>query len=179
GNDFSAIADELLLTPLGMTESTFAQPIDASLRIVGADADFAPHRALFSSVENSWYNYPEKAAAGLWTTAEEYGVFARALLKAAGGQETAIPVSVSEAMLTPVVTPDWASDAETIRYGLGVVLELDERGDVVSVAHSGGNTGYKSYFTAIPQTGDVIVSMGNTEGSSPLNVAIVNALIER
>lgn len=184
GKDFATLADELLLAPLQMDESTFAQPIDpgeiAPLTITGADASFAPTGGIFSSFDDSWHNYPEQAAAGLWSTTEDYALFVRALLLAEQGAESVIPPTVAKAMLAPIADPEWWPDA---RYGLGVVVETGEDGTLARVSHSGGNAGYRSFFLAQPQTTNqpmsVVAVIANTSSSAYLNREIATALIEK
>ncbi|WP_298303148.1 serine hydrolase [uncultured Erythrobacter sp.] len=184
GKGFTQLADELLLRPLNMKHSTFEQPIENGpnwpLKITGADARIDPTQALFSPLTNSWHNYPEQAAAGLWTTSEDYARFALALVRASEGQENAIPPSVAEAMMTPQVKTGWETDTGPSHYGLGTMLELDEDGALLSVSHTGANAGYRSHFLARPAAADtpakVIVSIGNTPSAAPLNKAIVNGL---
>lgn len=187
GKDFASLASEVLLRPLGMTNSTFAQPIDEAVgdlpAITGADAGFDPTQALFTSLDNSWNNYPEQAAAGLWTTPAEYALFVNALLDAAAGENSAISAQVAIAMLTPQVQTPWGDEPGKFHYGLGVSLELDSKGQVTRVSHTGANAGYRAHFIAVPATGNapakIAVSMANTGNAAPLNAAIVNALIAR
>jgi len=187
GKGFAELAEEILLAPLGMTNSTFAQPIDDHKgdlpAIVGADAGFSPTQALFTPLDNSWHNYPEQAAAGLWTTPSDYARFAAALLEAAVGEESAIPSRVATAMLTPQAATGWGTETGPNHYGFGVMLELDEKGEVIRVSHTGANAGYRAHFIARPATNNapakMAVSMANTGNSASLNRAIVEALIKR
>jgi CubicO group peptidase (beta-lactamase class C family) len=76
GRPFAAAAQDLVLGPLGMTSSTFAQPLPADLRRQAARPD--------------WHVYPESAAAGLWTTAGDLGRFACAVAAAAAGRSSPV-----------------------------------------------------------------------------------------
>ena len=53
-----------ILTPMGLENSTYAQPLPESLH---ANAS-AAYDNLGNIIEGLWHNYPEQAAAGLWTT---------------------------------------------------------------------------------------------------------------
>lgn len=62
--EFSDIMQEQVLNPLGMTNSTYSNPLPKQyhdLAATGHYGDGAP-------VEGKWHVYPEMAAAGLWTT---------------------------------------------------------------------------------------------------------------
>ena len=183
GKDFATLADELLLKPLRMDKSTFAQPINpdeiAPLSITGADVGFAPTEGVFSTLNDSWHNYPEQAAAGLWSTTEDYSIFVQALLSAAEGDESIIPATVARAMLEPIAVTEWWPEA---RYGLGIVVETKEDGKLANVSHSGGNAGYRSFFLAQPKTVDqpmrIVTVIANTSSAAYLNREIAMALLE-
>src|SRR5499425_546670 len=61
---FPQIAQETVLGPLGMTNSTYSQPLPAETREKAASG----HRGYGEPVEGKIHVYPEMAAAGLWTT---------------------------------------------------------------------------------------------------------------
>jgi len=182
GKPFAELAEDILLEPLDMQQSTFAQPIDdaeiAPLTVVGADASFDIFDGVFSSVEDGWHNYPEQAAAGLWTTSEDYARFAIALIEAANGAENAIPSSMAQAMITRQADLDQGQ-----AYGLGTQLTFKDDGDLRFVSHSGANTGYRALFSVRPQSVDkpirAVVSIANTVSGAGLNEAIVFALTDK
>src|SRR3989442_9082163 len=62
---FDDLAAELVLKPLGMTHSTFQQPLKEPLAASAA----AGHDARGKPIAEKGRVYPEQAAAGLWTTA--------------------------------------------------------------------------------------------------------------
>jgi len=75
GMPFAEAAGDLVLRPLGMTSSTFAQPLPDDRRPRAARLD--------------WRVYPEAAAAGLWTTPEDLARFAGAVAAGAAGHGSA------------------------------------------------------------------------------------------
>jgi CubicO group peptidase (beta-lactamase class C family) len=178
GQPFAELMHDILLTPLGMTHSTFAQPIAPStiapLRIIGADSGIRIREGLFRPLNDSWHNYPEQAAAGLWTTSSDYARFVLAVINAAEGRTSSLSTTVGKAMLTPIGYPAWAGEQE--RYGLGVVIEPGPQGEIMSVWHSGLNAGYRSFFRAEPQSGRIVVSLSNSPGGAAFNEEIVDGL---
>src|SRR5207249_2438314 len=58
---FADALRELVLDPLGMSRSTFAQPLPADLRAKAATG----YRATGEPIAGRWHTYPEQAAAGL------------------------------------------------------------------------------------------------------------------
>jgi CubicO group peptidase (beta-lactamase class C family) len=71
---FAEAADELVLYPLGMHDTTFQQELPSRLR----DRSVRGQRAA-EEIEGGWHVYPAAAAAGLWTTARDLGRFASAI----------------------------------------------------------------------------------------------------
>ena len=70
--EFSRILRDTVLAPVGMTRSTYEQPLPVELRVSAAtpyDADGAP-------VAGGPHTYPEMAAAGLWTTPTDLARYA-------------------------------------------------------------------------------------------------------
>ncbi len=69
---FPQLLQESVLTPLGMTSSTFEQPLPAEK----ANTAAAGYYQKGSAVRGRWHVYPELAAAGLWTTPTDLARFA-------------------------------------------------------------------------------------------------------
>lgn len=97
GRPFAQATQDLVLGPLGMTSSTFAQPLPAGLRARAARPD--------------WHVYPESAAAGLWTTAEDLARFACAVAAAAAGRPSPVRTGTADQLVSAgtrvPVTGEW------------------------------------------------------------------------
>lgn len=87
GTPLAEVARQVVLEPLGMARSTFAQPPPEPLRASAAGPD--------------WRLYPECAAAGLWTTPVDLARFVCAVLAAAAGRGGGLARETAEAMTTP------------------------------------------------------------------------------
>jgi CubicO group peptidase (beta-lactamase class C family) len=61
---FPKLLHDTVLAPIGMTHSTYEQPLPVALQAHAA----APYTAKGEPVEGGAHTYPEMAAAGLWTT---------------------------------------------------------------------------------------------------------------
>jgi CubicO group peptidase (beta-lactamase class C family) len=79
GQPFADAARALVLEPLGMTDSTFEQPLPVSRRAAAARQD--------------WHVYPEAAAAGLWTTPADLARFVCALQAAGPDSQSSSPAA--------------------------------------------------------------------------------------
>lgn len=160
GEPFAAMMERLVLAPAGMEHSTFVQPLPAGL---ASGNVAAAYDASGSLIAGRWHTYPELAAAGLWTTASDFGRFLLALREAAEGSPGArLDPDVAKAVTTPI-----ASD-----YGLGVgIVANDGR---ISLQHSGGNEGYRCYAFMLPAQGDAIVVMTNSDNGVSLYRDVMN-----
>ena len=138
-----------VLDPVGMSESTFEQPLPdrlAAAAAVGHGEDGTP-------IQGRWRTYPEQAAAGLWTTPTE---LARFLLDLRGAY-----LGRSDAALEPATVREMLSRGPG---GRGLGFGVAGTGDALRISHGGGNKGYRSFMALYPVTGDGVVVMTNAEG---------------
>jgi len=88
----------LVFEPLGMNNSTFENPLPADLHAMAAVAH--PWKSV--ALKGKYPVYPEMAAAGLWTTAEDLAKFGIALQKSLSGTDASyLDKSTLETMLSP------------------------------------------------------------------------------
>ncbi len=82
GKQFPALLRELVLDRAGMKRSTYAQPLPKPREKEAA----LGHRADGKIVAGRWHQYPEMAAAGLWTTPSDLARFFIELQRAMAGK---------------------------------------------------------------------------------------------
>lgn len=159
---FEAATERLVLDPLGMYRSTFAQPLPRRLWPQAATG----HRGSEATpVNGKWHVYPERAAAGLWSTPTDLARFAISIREAYLGKPGSILTrSLAKAMLT----------RHNEVYGLGPAVVAS--GDSLWFGHSGGNAGFRTYFLLHPATGDGLAVMTNANGGRALNFEIIRAV---
>ena len=80
---FEQFMQQQVLLPLGMNNSHYDQPLNKSLH-AKASAAFYDNGA---QIEGDWNNYPEQAAAGLWTTPTDLAKYAIAIQNIRAGQK--------------------------------------------------------------------------------------------
>lgn len=158
---FADAARELVLEPLGMRNSTYAQPLPAELHGKAATA----HRASGEPVAGRWHIHPEQAAAGLWTTPEDLARFAIAIQQMASGTAKTSIMSrqLAEAMMRPVIDD----------YGLG--LGLSGSGREARFGHGGSNVGFRCTFMAFKDSASGVVVMTNADRGSEILQDVVRA----
>lgn len=148
GKDFTTIMNEKVLIPLDMRNSTFAQPLPASQTQFAATA----YRGDGKRVEGRYHIYPEQAAAGLWSTAEDYAKFVVDIQNTLMGKSnTIVSKKTAEEFTSPFI--------ESF-IGLGIFLENYDGEKYFT--HGGWNEGFSSAFIGSKTSGDGVVVLTNT-----------------
>ena len=163
GRPFDRMLDELVLQPLGMTHSTFAQPLPADQLQRAA----VPYEETGEPVHGGAHVYPEMAPAGLWTTPSDLARYIIAIqqsLKGVTGQILSAPTA--RAMLT-------RQPGEPAASGLGPQLGGSTRRKYFT--HGGANAGFRCRFFAYSD-GDGVVIMTNGDNGGLLIDEIVRAV---
>ncbi|WBQ08624.1 serine hydrolase domain-containing protein [Kribbella sp. CA-293567] len=160
GTPFRSLLRELVLEPLGMMASDYAQPLPEELQARAATA----HDEFGRPETGRWHSYPELAAAGLWTTPTDLAAFAHGVRDAyLGRQEALISPERAREMLTPqinIADPWDPMDA----MGLGTFLADGGR----RFGHGGSNKGFKCYLVAYRDTGQGAAVMTNGDNGGLL-----------
>ena len=153
GKPFPQFMDETVLKPLGMTSSTYAQPLPNDVAVRAAKG----YGGIFGKrVNGGWHVYPEMAAAGLWTTPGDLARFAVGIQNAiAGRSNSVISQSLTQQMLTPLQNND----------GLGLFLESS--GQTLRFGHNGTDAGYEASMKAYAHLGKGAVIMTNKNDDAP------------
>ena len=160
---FPEIMYEMVLSPLGMKNSTYEQPLPESLQVDAA----AGHSNNGEPIRGKRHTYPEMAAAGLWTTPSDLCRFAiELMLSRAGKSNKVLSQDMTNQMLTPIQAHDSA--------GLGIALMGDKKD--FSFSHGGSNAGFKCYLFAYPEKGQGAVVMTDGNRGSSLNLEIFRSL---
>ncbi len=161
GRAFGKQLADTVLTPLGMTRSTFLQPLAAPLKANAAQ----PHDAQGKPYAGGAYTYPELAAAGMWTTASDLARFAIGVQRSAAGHPGAIlTASTARTLLTPV------------KNGYALGFEMQGKNAALAFAHGGSNKGYQNTLHAFVKQGDGAVIMTNGDGGDELAHSVLRAI---
>lgn len=146
--DFTTIMREKVLLPLHMKNSTFAQPLPPSIAQFAATAYSADGKR----VEGRYHIYPEQAAAGLWSTTEDYAKFVIDIQNTLSGK--------SNVIISKKTAEQFTSPFIESFIGLGIFLENYD-GEMY-VSHGGWNEGFSSSFIGSKTSGDGVVVLTNT-----------------
>jgi CubicO group peptidase (beta-lactamase class C family) len=162
--DFSDLMDELVLTPLNMTRSTFLQPLpDDKLNEIAFG--YNPHSL---EVPGGYDIMPELSAAGLWTTPSDLALLGIEMMKALKGESTFITKKSAKIMTTKAYPKS--------EHGVGFVVEKSKKGK--TFGHRGYNDGYISNMVFFPDDGSGIVAMINSNIGYDLISEVTDAFQE-
>jgi CubicO group peptidase (beta-lactamase class C family) len=160
GKSFPALLSELVLKPLGMSDSTYEQPLPAGRRGEAA----AGHRSDGSLIPGLSHTYPEMAAAGLWTTPTDLARFLIEIQRALEGRSAVLSANTARLMTT------------VVRDGYGLGLSIQGIGPAASFGHGGSNEGFRCSMTAFFQGGRGAVVMTNGDKGGWLGADILRAV---
>jgi CubicO group peptidase (beta-lactamase class C family) len=159
---------ERVLGPAGMRHSTYEQPLPEARWPEASRA----HGGDGAEVEGEWHNYPEQAAAGLWTTPSDMLSLSAHLLAILDGRET--EGVVSRETLESMLVAHRADEEAFSDYGLGFGVEGE--GDAVTFGHGGSNRGFRAMWTVFRHRGQGIMVMTNGDRGGSLAGEIIRAV---
>lgn len=128
------ILSDDVLGPIGMTRSSYEQPLSAEHDRNAARA----HGREGESRGAKWHVYPEMAAAGLWTTPSDLARFAIEVQKSAVGESNRVlSRATTQEMLSPVGVGSYAVGFSVAKVGEGWYF-----------SHGGSNWGFQCNLMA-------------------------------
>ncbi|MFP8953747.1 serine hydrolase domain-containing protein [Natrialbaceae archaeon A-arb3/5] len=172
GRDFTAYVADEILEPLGMDGATFV----ATVRLW---SELAVEHVVDGSPVPARHG-PASAHSGLYATAEDIARFVAAGTKASEepvGRGVLAPERVAELYAPAVETRGFYSLASD-GGGLGYFAETLSDGER-AVMNGGQGSGSWHWFHAVPETGDGIVILTNSERSVQLITDVVEAWADR
>ncbi len=148
GLSFPELTRQTVLAPLGMTQSSYEQPLPDSWQAHTATG-YLPDG---SKVEGQWHIYPEMAAAGLWTTATDLAQAFIELQNGVAGKETKVlKPDLAQQMLTPY-----------FEDFVGLGMFLNKEGEDWYFSHGGWDEGFSSEAIAHKTKGYGVVVLTNS-----------------
>ncbi|WP_439636042.1 serine hydrolase domain-containing protein [Oceanicaulis sp.] len=159
---FEDAAQSILFDPLDMNRSSFANPLpeDHANIAKAHDRNGAP-----AALPRGYEAFPEMAASGLWTSANDLGRMTAEMINAYRGQSPYLHPILGQEMMTRVAPSE---------HGLGPRLE--GRGDGFLFHHGGANNSYRAWMEGHLATGDGLVVLTNGANGNDLAVEIRNAM---
>ena len=152
---------QTILLPIGMKNSTFQQPISKALQtnISGA------YNSNGELVKGLWHNYPEQAAAGLWTTPSELALYCIEIQDIIQGKTDGILSKKTVEMMLTKHKNAW---------GLGP--SLGKKNESLIFGHGGKNEGFTNDMMAFAYQGNAVIIMTNADNGGKLISEVKNAI---
>lgn len=160
GVPFPELMETWVLGPIGMSSSTFEQPLSAAREKLAARG----HDWRGKAMGPRWHVYPEQAAAGLWTTPTDLARFMIEVQRTLAGQSGSV---LDRAMMQEMVTP----------VGVGpfaVGFSVACKGEGWYFEHGGSNWGFRCLSTAHRARGYGLVVMTNGDNGQPVAQEILD-----
>jgi CubicO group peptidase (beta-lactamase class C family) len=158
---FPKLLHDSVLGPIGMTRSTYEQPLPEALRGNAA----VPFRGDGKPVAGGAHTYPELAAAGLWTTPSDLAKYAMEVEESLDGKANHV---LNADMTRQMVTPGMG------HWGLG--LEIGGADANPYFSHGGANEGFRNIFAAYEKNGDGAFVMTNGDNGGQLGDEIMHSI---
>lgn len=151
---FEDILQDMVLEPIGMTHSTYEQPLST-----GRDKNAArAHDRTGNARDAKWHVYPELAAAGLWTTAPDLARFGIELQKSLQGR--------SNRVLSRTTAMEMATPVGVGSYAIG--MQISKSGEGWYLQHGGSNWGFQCLLVVHKLKGYGFAAMSNSDSGGRL-----------
>jgi CubicO group peptidase (beta-lactamase class C family) len=150
-----------ILLPIGMKNSTYLQPISKEWQ----NNISAAYDVNGQLIDGLWNNYPEQAAAGLWTTPSDLALYCMEIQDIVQGKKDGILTKETVQKMLTKHKNDW---------GLGPSLQNDK--DSLIFGHGGKNAGFTNDMKAYVYNGNAIIVMTNADNGGKIISEIKNAV---
>jgi CubicO group peptidase (beta-lactamase class C family) len=158
---FPKLLHDTVLAPIGMTHSTYEQPLPKEFQPFAA----TPYHGDGKPVEGGAHTYPEMAAAGLWTTPTDLARYAIEVENSLEGKANhVLSVEMTRQMLAPGMG----------KWGLG--LQIGGADSNPFFSHGGANEGFMNIFAAYEKDGEGAVVMTNADAGGVLADEIMHSI---
>ena len=155
---FEALCDRILFQPLGMFQSTFAQPLPGKFQ-----AQAAWGYSYASWYEGMPYVYPQQAAAGLYATPSDLASFLIEIQQALRGKGKVLSQASVQTMITPVAKVSEGGFREEMGVGPFLLQRIDNQDPQGRYFEfTGVNAGFVAYLIGNITEGYGAVIMLNT-----------------
>lgn len=158
---FPKVLHDTVLAPIGMTHSTYQQPLPEAMRASAA----TPYEADGKPVPGGAHTYPEMAAAGLWTTPTDLSRYLIEVQRSLKGNANHV---LSQQMTKQMLTPGMG------QYALGLAIGGSAADPYFG--HGGVNEGFECTMSAYEQEGEGAVVMTNAQGGSRLADEVMRSI---
>jgi CubicO group peptidase (beta-lactamase class C family) len=140
---------------MGMTSSTFEQPLPEDLRARAT----TEHYESGQPFEGERLHFPCRAAGGLWTIPSDLARFAIEIMLSYAGRSHRV---LSQEMTHEMLTPQIDTPGHPLGDSNGLGFHLRGEGQSLQFLHTGGTWGSSCVLWSFPETGQGAVVMTNS-----------------
>lgn len=141
--DFNEQINEEILNFCGMGSSFYSVDLNA----LQLEQIAIGHRKNGTPLKSGYFNYPQYAAGGLWSTSSDLAKFLIQIqnsINSEGSENLLSPQSIERLLERPIL-----EDGRKPSYGLGLGFKIDSiTNEILTMAHDGANVGYSSFMEA-------------------------------
>jgi CubicO group peptidase (beta-lactamase class C family) len=161
GKLFPQFMRETVLDKIGMSDSTYEQPLTPARAALAASGTYA----FGNVVPGKRHVYPEMAAAGLWTTPTDLAKFAIEIaLSKQGKSNRVLSATMTREMLKPQIE----------NVGLGFFLGEGKNAD--QFGHDGADEGFQAILTMFADPGQGVAIMANSDNGIAVGEELVASI---
>ena len=158
---FPDLLRETVLDKIGMSDSTYEQPLPPARAALAASGTYASGKV----VHGKRHIYPEMAAAGLWTTPTDLAKFAIEIaLSKQGKSNRALSQTMTREMLKP----------QRENVGLGFFLGDEKNSD--QFGHNGADEGFQAILLMFADSGQGVAVMANSDNGIAVGDELVASI---
>ena len=158
---FAKLLHDTVLVPIGMTHSTYGQPLPLAMHASAA----TPYEADGQPVPGGAHTYPELAAAGLWTTPTDLARYCIEIQHSLKGEWNHV---LSQEMTKQMLTRGMGD------FGLGLAIGGSPSNPYFG--HGGVNEGFENTMSAYEKDGEGAVVMTNAQGGLRLADEVMRSI---
>lgn len=164
GMSFADYVQEQVLEPMGMDHSTYQQPLPEKFHTNASGA----YNRRGKLIKGAWNNYPELAAAGLWTTPTDLAKYCVELQQIVAGKDDGI---LSQEIVQQMLTKH--------KNGWGLGPSLSGEKDELVFQHGGKNAGFSNDMFAYAHQGHAVIVMTSGDNGMELTGEIMRSIADQ
>lgn len=169
GEPFARFMERVILGPLGLTSSTYEQPLPPDLRTRAA----VEHDLSGRPIPGDRLHIPLLAAGALWTTPSDLARFGIEIARTYRGESERI---LSRGAAMEMLTRQIKIADNPLAEASGLGFQLAGEGEDLYAVHTGGTWGSTSILWIYPATGKGAIVMTNSASGSLLRFEILLAI---
>jgi len=150
-----------ILEPMGMKNSTYQQPLGSNFQSNVS----AAYDSQGKIINGLWHNYPEQAAAGLWTIPTDLAKYCIEIQEILKGKENAV---LSKETVVKMLTK------HKNNWSLGLSLHSNNNDSIFG--HGGKNAGFTTQFISFSNRGNAVIIMTNADNGGKLIEEILRSI---